>query len=277
MFARNYYSLVAGLREYALDADNKGFDVRAIREAVEEELSPSDARAESLLYRYYDCENIIRLHDALSARNPLGNLSEEELAAELRAPEVFEGAMALVLSAYASPEGEAAETVDVSQPFAHQLLAAYYDECERSSSRFMREWARFDRTLRNLSSALIAREEGRAVEEVAIGSDETTEQIRRSSAADFGLRGELPYIDALITALADEQNILEKERRVDIIRWQQADALSETDYFNINAVMAYLVKVNIVARWSRLDARRGREMFNRLLADLDGKDLMNKQ
>ena len=26
MFEKNYYSLVAGLREYALDADTKGFD-----------------------------------------------------------------------------------------------------------------------------------------------------------------------------------------------------------------------------------------------------------
>ena len=53
--------------------------------------------------------------------------------------------------------------------------------------------------------------------------------------------------------------------------------LSSFDYFDINAVMAYLVKVNLVARWSMLDPERGRAMFEQLIADLDGKDLINKQ
>ena len=30
MFATEYYCLVAGLKEYSLDADTKGFDARAI-------------------------------------------------------------------------------------------------------------------------------------------------------------------------------------------------------------------------------------------------------
>ena len=39
MFEKNYYCLVAGLREYALDAEVKGFDARAIREEILEELT----------------------------------------------------------------------------------------------------------------------------------------------------------------------------------------------------------------------------------------------
>ena len=30
MFTTNYYCLVAGLKEYSLDADTKGFDAKAI-------------------------------------------------------------------------------------------------------------------------------------------------------------------------------------------------------------------------------------------------------
>ena len=45
----------------------------------------------------------------------------------------------------------------------------------------------------------------------------------------------------------------------------------------INALLAYLVKVNIVARWTRLDDKQGREMLHRLMTSLDGKDLINKQ
>jgi hypothetical protein len=84
-------------------------------------------------------------------------------------------------------------------------------------------------------------------------------------------------VDGVIVAVNDEQNLLEKERKIDLIRWNEAGELVTFDYFDINAVMAYLVKVNMVARWSVLDVRHGREMFERLLADLDGKDLINKQ
>ena len=64
---------------------------------------------------------------------------------------------------------------------------------------------------------------------------------------------------------------------MDAVRWNEADSLSAFNYFDIDAILAYLVKINMVARWSSLDERHGREMFERLLADLDGKDLINKQ
>ena len=39
MFEKNYYCLVAGLREYALDSETKGFDAKEIISQIEEELS----------------------------------------------------------------------------------------------------------------------------------------------------------------------------------------------------------------------------------------------
>ena len=41
--------------------------------------------------------------------------------------------------------------------------------------------------------------------------------------------------------------------------------------------VSYLVKVNIVARWSMLAPEVGREMLNRLIKELDAKELVNKQ
>ena len=103
------------------------------------------------------------------------------------------------------------------------------------------------------------------------------EQLQRAAAADFGLRGELQYIDAVIAAVNDEQNIVEKEHKIDLIRWEQAVDLAARDYFDINAILSYLVRVNIVARWALLDPKRGRAMLDRIMADLDGKELVNKQ
>ena len=45
----------------------------------------------------------------------------------------------------------------------------------------------------------------------------------------------------------------------------------------LNVVLAYLVRVNIVARWTLLDRERGRELFEELLRSLDAKEKINKQ
>lgn len=277
MFETNYYSLVAGLREYTLDADTKGFDATEIVAEILEELSKSDARAVRLMYAYYDCENLIARKASRAAYNPLGNIAAEELDDELSSPKRVAEPMARVIRAYADPESEWAEGLDMTQSFEKALLAAYYEACNNANCRFLREWAEFDRTLRNVSAAAVARSLGRPIDSVTVGGGEVVEQLQRSSAADFGLRGEVAYIDAVIAAVNDEQNLLEKEHKIDMVRWEQAMELAGFDYFNINAILSYLARINIVARWSLLDAKRGREMLQRIMAELDGKDLVNKQ
>lgn len=274
MFEKNYYSLVAGLKEYTLDADTKGFDAPQIVAEIVEDLSATDAAALRLMYGYYDCENIIALRAGRSAYNPLGNIAREELADELAMPKRLPEAMARVVRAYAEPEGEDAEGLDMSRSFEKALLTAYYEECAKSKCRFLREWSDFDRTLRNVAAAIVARAAGRSIESVTIGGGDVVDQLQRSSAADFGLRGEVAYIDSVITAVNDEQNLVEKEHKIDLVRWEQASELSGFDYFNINAILSYLAKINIVARWALLDPKRGREMFERIMAELDGKELV---
>lgn len=276
MFSSSYYALVAGFREYTLDAETKGFDLDEILAEVGEALSTSDMKVVELLYAYYDCENLINRHNASSAHNPLGRLSVEDITEELQNPTRLIEPLAKVVRAYASPESEDAEDMDLSQPFAKALMTAYYKACAASKSRLLREWSATDRTIRNIVAATVARQQGLAIERVVVGEDSIVESLLRSSAADFGLRAELPYVEALVAAVSDERNFIEKERKIDNIRWTELSELSTFDYFDLNAVVAYLAKMNLVARWTSLDKKVGREMFDRLIAELDGKEMINK-
>ena len=273
MFSSSYYTLVAGFREYALDSDTKGFDVKAILEEVFEALSSSDAKAVKLLYAYYDCENLISRHNGSSTYNPLGLLSSEEIDEELRQPSRLIAPLAKVVRDYVLPADEDAEDVDLSQPFAKALMTAYYKACAASGSRLLKEWSTADRTIRNIVAATLARRQGVAVESVVVGGDSVAASLSRSSAADFGLRTEIPYVEPLIAAVVDEHNMVEKERKIDNIRWSVLSELSSFYYFDVNAVIAYLVKVNMVARWAALDAKVGRELFDRLVSELNSADI----
>ena len=83
--------------------------------------------------------------------------------------------------------------------------------------------------------------------------------------------------DAVISAITDEPNIVEKERKIDAIRWSEAEEIAVFDYFDINYILSYLVKANIVARWTLLSPEVGRQMLNRFIESLDAKELVNKQ
>ena len=280
MFSTEYYYLVAGLRDWTLDSDTKGFDVREIIDEIVGELTKSDREAVRMLYAYYDCENIIARRAKRERHNQLGNLSAEEVVEVLEernysllTPEVAKCVKLYVEANDEEPDEET--TLDAS--FERAIFEAYYRDLAASKCTFLRDWGAFDRNLRNIAAAIAAREAGRVVADVTVGDGEIVEQLKRSTAADFGLRGELPYVDSVISAVSDEKNIVEKERKIDAIRWAEAEAMTSFDFFTINFILSYLVKVNIVARWTLLSPEVGREMLNRLIKELDAKDLVNKQ
>lgn len=276
MFERNYYSLVAGLKEYALEADNKGFDAREIIETIRCELSSGDRRTLELFYGSYDVANLIGLRSGKTNFSPLGNFSREDLEQALEGKFRLPSYLADVVAAYADPEGEEAERMDMTRPFERNLYESYYRACAASKCRFLREWSDFDRTLRNVCAAYSARRSGVAPETVVVGHDDITDSLSRSSASDFGLKGELEYLDDVVAAVSDERNLLEKERKIDRIRWRMSDELAISNYFDMAAILSYLVKVNLVERWFSLDEATGRRLYDKLLTTLSGSELIDR-
>lgn len=272
--------MVAGLRDWTLDSDTKGFDVREIIDEIVGELTKSDREAVRMLYAYYDCENIIARRAKRERHNQLGNLSAEQIAEVLeeRNYSLLTPAVAKCVKLYVEADDEERdEEVTLDASIERAIFEAYYRDLAESKVSFLKEWGAFDRNLRNIAAAIAAREAGRVVADVTVGDGEIVEQLKRSTAADFGLRGELPYVDSVISAVSDEKNIVEKERKIDAIRWAEAEAMTSFDFFTINFILSYLVKVNIVARWTLLSPEVGREMLNRLIKELDAKELVNKQ
>ncbi|MFI3248076.1 MAG: DUF2764 family protein [Rikenellaceae bacterium] len=274
MFSNEYIYLVAGLHEYTLESDSKSLQLESILDEIFEEFSKSDAESVRLLYGYYDCENIAAAYSGRTNYNPLGQLSKESIAEMMRGEEealtMLPSKVADVVAAYISNDSNALEG-----GFERALFAAYFATCGASKSKFLRSWSEADCNLRNVAAALTARVANRPIESVVVGESGVVDQLLRSSAVDFGLKGELSYLDSVISAVSDEPNMVEKERKIDLVRWSLAEELAEGEYFSADFVLAYLAKVNIVARWKALDPERGREMFEKLMAELSGKELVN--
>ncbi len=269
MFRRNYYCLVAGLKEYSRDADTKGFDAPTVIAEIKEGVSGRDRRAVALLYTYYDVENIANMRAGREHFSVLGNLSREEAEEELASPSRLPASLCRVVAAYNAADkdtGSDYEDIDTSLPFERNMFAAYYALCAKSGSKFMRSWGDFDRTLRNVSAAFASRKLSLPVSEAIIGSGYIEDALARSSAADFGIKGELSYIDQVMTAVDGDMSMVDKEKRMDDIRWDMSVELTEMNYCDIDFLLGYLVRINVIHRWTVLDPEHGREMLRKLVA-----------
>ncbi len=272
-----YHCLIAGLRELQADAEAKGFDAVALRDEIAGDLTPADAEVLREFYFFYDVANLIALLAGKNNFSALGNLSETELREAVgqttEEPGCLPAYVTEVLAAYRSKKGDATdendEEIDTEQPIEKTLWSRYYERMEASPNGFVRTWYAFDRTLRNVCAAITARAQEREIAPELVGQGEIETLLARSSATDFGLKNEIDYLDQLFHIL-DETNMVDKERRLDALRWDTADELTVFEYFTLDKVLAYCVKINIIHRWMALDKEVGRTMFERLIADLSG-------
>lgn len=157
-----------------------------------------------------------------------------------------------------------------------ELYQAYYAMCEQSGSAFLRRWSAVDRMTRNVVAVSVARELGLNAMGMVIGNS----RFERLLLADYGsdvynMSGEVNHdlvdIFPLMGAVQEVLSItdfVEREHKMDDLRWRVIDALNEKQYFSIDVLLGYLVKLNIVYRWLALDKEFGRQRFNVIVDEL---------
>ena len=71
-----------------------------------------------------------------------------------------------------------------------------------------------------------------------------------------------PEIDHAVALASSADEPLEREKIIDRLRWQIIEELDCGDEFGFESLCAYRLKLAILAKYSALDADRGKENFN---------------
>lgn len=137
------------------------------------------------------------------------------------------------------------------------LTPDFYRTALAHRNRFIREYFRFDLSVRNAKVRYLNRALGRDPEKdtVVLDEDATEEMFDEASSLDAILHG---------------KDILERERGIDDLMWEKIDEMTTYDYFDLEAVLGFLAKLHIVERWYILDEKTGREMFRKLVDEVRG-------
>ena len=129
----------------------------------------------------------------------------------------------------------------------------FYAKAAKSKNRFIREYFDFDGRLRNLKVNYLAKRLGKKGEDFMVELPE----------ADFDEEKQIQEI-------LSDADFVDREQRMDELKWEKASDIARMDYFNMNAILSFLVKAKTVQRWAELDPDKGTEMFHKLVKEIRG-------
>ena len=66
----------------------------------------------------------------------------------------------------------------------------------------------------------------------------------------------------------EEANIAKAEKLWDDLRWQKVDELTAMDVFDLELILGFVARLQIIDRWLKLDPESGRELFRKLVEDI---------
>lgn len=264
MSKRNYHYLVAGLSDIVLDQKKLSLTISDFREEMEYHLHPDDYELIKLIFLPFDNKNLLNLlQKNNNPFNSAGILTQSLLEEEIKEPSVLPSYMQKFILAYKNEM-----PVFPGYSWENQLTWLYYDYVLGINNNFLKLWFEFNLHVNNILTAFNVRRFKLSKESVYLGDNYITEALKRSTLRDFGLSNDFDFIEKLLD-IDDNSNIMEKEKAVDMLKWSYLDELNTFNYFTIEVLIAFNIKLFMADRWIKLDLETGITLFKQIINDLE--------
>lgn len=268
----NYYCLMAGLPDLSLDDARLGNSIAGLKEECEEVITDSDKKLLFYFFLKFDCQNLVRLLKNSDADiDPNGNYTLEQYQ------DLITSAREMNFNVHRYPQfmsifaREYQYNKDKQGYFAEDaMMLAYYEYAMKCPNKMIAEWFKFNFNLTNILTAMIARKNGWSVGDYILGDNEITEMLRTNNSKDFDLINEYDYVVELMK-IVEETDPVQKEKKIDVFKWQWLDERTFFDIFSIEAVFAYYCKLEMLERWEHLDVEQGKDTFRQIIEQLRGE------
>lgn len=197
----SYYYLISGLPEVKLSDSKAKYDINEITQNILSGLSSKDAKLFNYFIYQNDNKNLV---NAIALSKGLFSPYFVHLEPSIFSKEEIQkyanlsnlpNYMVKFLEDNKNTEWENIRHIENS------LLSLYYEEMIQTGNAFIREYALFMRNLKNILAALNGKALGFSGDEISkelIGDYPLISALTKSSAADFGLGREIPYINSII-------------------------------------------------------------------------------
>lgn len=266
----NYYCFIAGLPDLNIEDERITYTVKGFKEEFEGILSKKDKQLIDLFYLRYDNANLLRILQSQNFFDERGIYSKDslddlvQLVKEMEdwTDNRFPNYFPRFIQAY-----QQNKPIWENLSWEDQLSAIYYQYAAQCKNRFLVQWFEFNLNLNNIMAASICKKYNLNTETTIIGTSEISKNIRQSGQRDMGLSGTLGYLETILR-IAEDSNLQEREQQLDILRWEWLDEQSFFNYFTVERIFSYLVKLEIIERWTSLNPESGQQLFRKIINTL---------
>jgi len=265
-----YYYLVAGLPELSPDDSKLSYTVADFKTEVYSGLSAQDQKLIDLFYLKFDNANVLKLlKDKETEIDRRGNYAAEELTEYISTlreggeinPKDFPVYLSTFITDYLNTPAESTALHE------DRLAALYYEYAMKCGNAFVAGWFEFNLNINNILVAFAARRFKWDIASNVVGNTDVCEALRTSGARDFGLSGEVDVFESLVK-ISEIAELVEREKKLDTLRWNWLEEAVFFDYFTVERIFAFLLKLEIIERWISLDKEKGNRLFRSIIESL---------
>jgi len=202
----------------------------------------------------YLIEFLKRYQEKIEKENP-GNQEDQE---------DFEFAPQLEQFKLDQDEAEKGDFENPNIAWEDILSAMYYAYAMKKGNRFISQWFGINLNVKNILTAITCRKHGLDKNLYIIGNNSVATALRTSNAKDYNLGDEIEYLPSVLK-LAEETDLVMREKRVDLLKWEWLEYNTIFKVFGIESIFAYLLKVEMIERWTGLDKTVGENTFRELI------------
>lgn len=264
MFKNNYYYIVAGLADITIDQLKMPLKTSEFIQILNQHLDPEELKLVRCLFLKYDNQNILNILE--NNDKPFlegGNYSKVQIEAEIKEPGFSEEYLNRFILAFKEDKA-----LNESLLWEDQLSELFYESISNINNEFLRSYFEFDLNINNAIVALNIRKHNLKDKKRIIGNNSIAIALKSSGLKDYGISGEFPLIEQIISA-SENQHVLSREKQIDRIIWEYLDELNTFNYFTIEVILAYVIKLQMIERWANLDDDKGKEIFAELISELN--------
>lgn len=269
MLKREYYCLIAGLPDLFFDENNTPVKSRIFLEELRQQLHSSDFKLVEYLFLPFDNRNLLNI--LLNQNRPYfysGIFSIQEIESQL-SPENDEMWLPKYMFIFIN-DIKSSDPKPDNLKAENKLNTMFYEYALNCSNTFLRQWFRFEFNLKNVITAFSCKQYNYNPGEQLLkveGANAVYALLMENKLKANHFEELLPYYEEVFKIAESDLERLEKEKAIDKLKWHYLDEHTFFQFFTIEKILAYIIKLLLIERWLKLDKDTGKELLNKLIEE----------
>ncbi|WP_394772571.1 DUF2764 family protein [Mucilaginibacter sp.] len=247
MNKHQYFYIISGLPNLSIQDAHLPFPAKVFLDDLKYKIDQQDFHLLSILYYGRDSRNLLQvLFDKKAVMHFEGRYSLQELKKGIEGDFSLPRYMNDFIREFKengtwTPEAE----------WETKLTEGYFKEAQETGNEFLNQWMEFELNLKNLLLGMTNRKQALPFSEFVIEANEIATLMKESPTADFSTRVSIDFIKQ-IEKIIEIENLIERENKIDALRWKKLEEMTFLNYFTIEAILGFTIKLMIIERWTIL-------------------------